>query len=105
MKVIGLSTAPLSLSLMDIELLNFVTPALNVLEGCCPECGFLCCHMYKCDEQCYDYGNGHICKHIHCVHQSFIFPADDDDKAYAGSKSSKDKYDIKKPPICTPCTC
>ena len=24
--------------------------------------------MYTCDDRCYDYGNGHICKHIHCVH-------------------------------------
>jgi len=38
-------------------------------QGCLnPECGFLCCHMYTCDERCYDYGNGHICKHIHQVH-------------------------------------
>ena len=29
---------------------------------------FLCRHMYTCDDRCYDYGNGHICKHIHCVH-------------------------------------
>lgn len=33
-----------------------------------PECGFLCRHMYMCDDRCYDYGNGHICKHIHRVH-------------------------------------
>ena len=26
--------------------------------------------MYKCDEACYDYNNGHICRHIHCVHSS-----------------------------------
>ena len=24
--------------------------------------------MYACDDRCYDYGNGHICKHVHCVH-------------------------------------
>ena len=24
--------------------------------------------MYKCDGTCYDYNNGHICKHIHRVH-------------------------------------
>ena len=24
--------------------------------------------MYHCDQQCYDYSNGHICKHIHRVH-------------------------------------
>ena len=32
------------------------------------ECGFLCYHMYKCGSSCYDYNNGHICKHIHRVH-------------------------------------
>lgn len=32
------------------------------------ECGFLCYHMYQCGSTCYDYGNGHICKHIHRVH-------------------------------------
>ena len=29
------------------------------------ECGCLCRHMYKCE--CYDYANGHICKHTHAV--------------------------------------
>ena len=24
--------------------------------------------MYKCDTMCYDYTNGHVCKHIHRVH-------------------------------------
>jgi len=24
--------------------------------------------MYKCDSRCYSYNNGHICKHIHCIH-------------------------------------
>lgn len=33
-----------------------------------PECRFLCLHMYKCDSTCYDFNNGHICKHIHRVH-------------------------------------
>lgn len=32
------------------------------------ECGFLCYHMYSCAKHCYDYTNGHICKHIHRVH-------------------------------------
>lgn len=35
------------------------------------ECGFLCPHMYTCDEKCYDYSNGHICKHIHRLHSLF----------------------------------
>ena len=29
---------------------------------------FLCLHMYECDSRCFDYTNGHICKHIHRVH-------------------------------------
>ena len=32
------------------------------------ECIKLCYHMYSCSRQCYDYSNGHICKHIHRVH-------------------------------------
>ena len=41
------------------------------LPGCSikctkPECDFLCRHMYSCE--CYDYANGHICKHVHAVH-------------------------------------
>lgn len=32
------------------------------------ECDFLCLHMYECDSRCFDYTNGHICKHIHRVH-------------------------------------
>ena len=32
------------------------------------ECVFLCLHMYECDSRCFDYTNGHICKHIHRVH-------------------------------------
>ena len=24
--------------------------------------------MYKCDSKCYNFNNGHICKHIHRVH-------------------------------------
>ena len=33
-----------------------------------PECHYLCPHMYNCDPTCYEYNNGHICKHIHRVH-------------------------------------
>ncbi len=33
-----------------------------------PERCFLCSHMYTCDKCCYDYNNGHICRHIHRVH-------------------------------------
>ena len=32
------------------------------------ECNHLCIHMYTCDKACYDFSNGHICKHIHHVH-------------------------------------
>lgn len=37
------------------------------------ECCRLCYHMYSCAEQCYDYTNGHICKHIHRVHSIKMF--------------------------------
>ena len=32
------------------------------------ECKFLCVHMYTCDPLCFDFNNGHLCKHIHRVH-------------------------------------
>lgn len=34
------------------------------------ECSFLCCHRYTCS--CYDYNNGHVCKHIHRVHSLLL---------------------------------
>ena len=37
-----------------------------------PECQFLCPHMYTCDKKCYDFNNGHICKHIHKVHSLVV---------------------------------
>ena len=44
----------------------------------CPElvvcrkarCIFLCRHMYKCF--CYDYNNGHLCKHVHCIYSLYL---------------------------------
>ena len=67
--------------------------------------------MYKCDERCYDYGNGHICKHIHRVHSlqqhydtseavpdhspvPVFYPLDNDDKVCADSRSSNGKHEI-----------
>ena len=35
-----------------------------------PECVFLCYHMYTCS--CYDFTNGHVCKHIHRVHSLYL---------------------------------
>ena len=32
------------------------------------QCRFFFPHMYSCDNKCYDYNNGHVCKHIHRVH-------------------------------------
>ena len=36
------------------------------------ECKHLCYHMYSCDHQCYDYSNGHICKHILRAHSIWL---------------------------------
>ena len=36
------------------------------------ECKYLCYHMYSCDHQCYDYSNGHICKHMHRDHSIWL---------------------------------
>ena len=41
-----------------------------------PECGNLCYHLYKCDSLCYDYANGHICKHLHRVHSMTVVAAE-----------------------------
>ena len=43
------------------------------------ECKHLCRHMYLCS--CYDYNNGHLCKHIHRVHSSIgrIVPPESDE--------------------------
>ena len=45
------------------------TPFSNDVNICKePQCVFLCPHMYTCDGKCYDYNNGHVCKHVHRVH-------------------------------------
>lgn len=33
------------------------------------ECSYLCRHMITCT--CYDYQHGHLCKHVHKVHQVY----------------------------------
>lgn len=62
-----------------------VTQVLSCCEDCqassqltCTqdECRFLCIHMYKCDSLCYDFNNGHLCKHIHRVHSLHSHPAE-----------------------------
>ena len=54
-----------------------ITPHITTCQQCTSqddkvctarECNFLCPHMYKCDDKCYHFNNGHICKHIHRVH-------------------------------------
>ena len=32
--------------------------------------------MYTCDEACYDYNNGHVCRHIHHIHSTKRFTQD-----------------------------
>ena len=54
------------------------------------ECRFLCRHMYKCDPLCYDFQNGHLCKHVHCVHsQHTILNAQATNKESSGSGCSQ----------------
>ena len=36
-----------------------------------PVCQFLCPHMYMCDNNCYAFNNGYLCKYIHRVHSLF----------------------------------
>lgn len=52
-----------------------------------PECTHLCPHMYECDSTCYEYNNGHICKHIHRVHSMVNNP--DLDQPHAGDSSAE----------------
>lgn len=56
------------------------------------ECQFLCWHMYKCDEACYDYNNGHICRHIHCIHSSLTLPSAVENPPVAISQPVIDEY-------------
>lgn len=57
-----------------VELISFANCSICIpgdpLQPTCTreECRFLCRHMYKCDTLCYDFQNGHLCKHVHCVH-------------------------------------
>ena len=43
--------------------------------------------MYSCANQCYDYTNGHICKHIHRVHSMKMLGPQD-------SESSTEMFDV-----------
>ena len=51
--------------------------------------------MYSCSRQCYDYSNGHICKHIHRVHSlnSMIQPPDYQLEGEESTDSFKDELD------------
>lgn len=60
--------------------------ALTCVES---ECQQLCYHMYKCDDQCYDYSNGHICKHIHCVHSMRVGESSHNDITNYGPSGSE----------------
>ena len=46
------------------------------------ECKKLCYHMYECDQLCYDYTNGHLCKHIHRVDSIRLLETNDLDKDF-----------------------
>ena len=52
----------------------------DVCEEKCTTCYGLCYHLYKCDPLCYDYVNGHLCKHLHSIH-SLQSKSNDHDEA------------------------
>ena len=56
------------------------------------ECQFLCRHMYQCDPLCYDFQNGHLCKHVHHVHalRTITHPHTLDDENCAQSDQDTD---------------
>ena len=56
------------------------------------ECKYLCYHMYSCDHQCYDYSNGHICKHIHRAHSIWL-QSNDIENSEHSSESDKETHD------------
>ena len=56
------------------------------------ECKYLCYHMYSCDHQCYDYSNGHICKHIHRAH-SICLQSNDIENSEHSSESDEETHD------------
>ncbi|XP_065902962.1 uncharacterized protein [Dysidea avara] len=43
----------------------------------CKICGGLCYHLYKCDDMCYDYMNGNLCKHLHRIHSLLVDSAEE----------------------------
>ena len=53
------------------------------------DCKFLCIHMYACDALCYDFNNGHLCKHIYRVH-SLAGPANISQEDYY----SEEEFDV-----------
>ena len=70
------------------------------------ECGFVCWHMYKCDKACYDYNNGHVCKHIHRVHSMNVDkhrkPTGADEPTGANEPTGTDDTMELPPPSLTP---
>ena len=63
------------------------------------ECGNLCYHQYRCDPSCYDYANGHICKHLHRVHSLHKSDCSGDISESHGENDPGDSYF----PVDSPC--
>ena len=55
--------------------------------------------MYKCDDQCYDYNNGHMCKHIHRVHSMRVSESSYDDETTNSGLSGFEDGDSDSDPI------
>ena len=53
------------------------------------QCNFLCRHMYACS--CYDFQNGHLCKHVHRIHSIIrrtLSPESDESDDSAGMQNN-----------------
>ena len=59
------------------------------------ECNMLCYHMYECDKLCYDYANGHLCKHIHRAHTIRKLEADCHLQFAAATDSANSLSDVE----------
>ena len=51
--------------------------------------------MYKCDKLCYDYANGHLCKHIHFAHTTRKLEADCHPQFAAATDSANSLSDVE----------
>lgn len=78
----------------------------------CTLCGDLCYHLYKCDDMCFDYMNGNLCKHVHRIHSMPVdsvveMELDVPDVDLVSTDNTEETNDISHDPVKSyslPCT-